>query len=142
MTVDLRGALGAGKTVFVRGLARGLGVAARERIVSPTFTIARDYPFPGGRLVHVDAYRLGGPDEYEAAGGSELGGPGLVTCVEWGERVEEALPRDRIVVEMAWLEDEPVGPDAEAAPREVRLRASGPRGQGALDAMRRAKERE
>ncbi|MDA1195571.1 MAG: tRNA (adenosine(37)-N6)-threonylcarbamoyltransferase complex ATPase subunit type 1 TsaE [Planctomycetota bacterium] len=100
--IDLRGELGAGKTVFVRGLGRALGVAATVPMPSPTFTIARAYALPGPllrELHHLDAYRLGGPDELEAAGFEEMCGEGRITCVEWGGRVEAGLPEDRLLIE-------------------------------------------
>lgn len=81
----LRGGLGAGKTALVQGLAAGLGLDPRE-VQSPTFTLVRDYTVPGGRLIHVDLYRLE-PAEVEATGIEELlAGPG-VKAVEWSERL-------------------------------------------------------
>jgi len=99
LVIELRGDLGAGKTVLVRGLARRLGVPPAIPVVSPTFTIARSYPAACGalrELHHVDAYRLSGAEELDAAGFEEMCGRGRLTCVEWGENVVEALPEDRL----------------------------------------------
>jgi tRNA threonylcarbamoyladenosine biosynthesis protein TsaE len=131
LTVALHGDLGAGKTVFVKGAALGIGIPASTRIVSPTFTIARSYEAPGTgiSLHHVDAYRLGGEAEVEAAGFEEMRGDGVLTCVEWAERVAPALPADRLEVTLALdtAHAPSVPPGAEPrAPRVVRLRATGP----------------
>jgi tRNA threonylcarbamoyladenosine biosynthesis protein TsaE len=83
--VLLSGELGAGKTVFVRGLARGVG-ADPEEVVSPTFVLLTRYP---GRLTlhHADLYRLvGGGDDLEL-GLEELPGPRGVLAIEWAERL-------------------------------------------------------
>lgn len=120
LVLDLRGPLGAGKTVFVQGLALGLGVDSRARVVSPTFTIARSYACHREgvtALHHLDAYRLGDENDLEAAGFEEMCGPGAVTCVEWGGRVEAGLPRDRLVVRIDAVD---------ASKRRVRCEATGP----------------
>jgi tRNA threonylcarbamoyladenosine biosynthesis protein TsaE len=80
----LTGELGAGKTAFVRGLARGMGVHAD--VMSPTFQLVRVYPEPL-QLAHVDLYRLNEPDEQADLGLDELLDQGVV-AVEWGERLE------------------------------------------------------
>ena len=83
--VGLSGDLGAGKTAFVRGVARGLGCTAR--VHSPTFALLNQYE--GGRLTlyHLDLYRLSGPDEVRGAGLEEyLIQPRGVSLVEWIER--------------------------------------------------------
>ncbi len=83
--VLLSGELGAGKTVFVRGLARGVG-ADPEEVASPTFVLLTRYP---GRLMlhHADLYRLaGGGDDLEL-GLEELPGPRGVLAIEWAERL-------------------------------------------------------
>jgi tRNA threonylcarbamoyladenosine biosynthesis protein TsaE len=130
LLIALRGTLGAGKTVFVQGLARGLGVSATAEVVSPTFTVARDYPAAGDPplvLQHLDAYRLGSADDLEAVGFQEMVGDGRVTCVEWADRVEAALPEDRIDLELALSPE-----DAAADRRELRFAATGPASAAAL----------
>lgn len=110
--VVLSGPLGAGKTVLVRGLARGLGVAGP--VTSPTFVIAREHrPLPGGTgvpLVHVDAYRLGSAGSDVAA---ELDDLDLdtdladaVVAVEWGEGVAERLSTRHLLVRLTRRPDD------------------------------------
>ena len=96
--VAFTGDLGAGKTAFVRGLARGLGIA--DRVTSPTFTIVNEYD--GGRLplFHFDMYRLGSADELFEIGWEDYLGRGGVCAVEWSENVKEALDRHTIWVEI------------------------------------------
>jgi tRNA threonylcarbamoyladenosine biosynthesis protein TsaE len=86
-TVLLFGDLGAGKTAFVRGLARGLGVPADE-VTSPTFTLVQEYR---GRLTlhHVDLYRLE-PAEVGDLGLDELTAGDAVVAIEWAERWRDA----------------------------------------------------
>jgi len=95
--VALYGDLGAGKTQFVRGLARGLGANPRG-VSSPTYVLLNVYP--GGRLTlfHLDAYRVHGPDDFEAIGFAELLEEGGVVAVEWPSRVADLLPAETIRV--------------------------------------------
>ena len=90
------GDLGAGKTAFTRGLARGLGCAGR--VSSPTFNIVNEYP--GGRLplFHFDMYRLSGPEELFDIGWEDYLDRGGVCAVEWSEQVASALPAESIRV--------------------------------------------
>lgn len=94
----LSGDLGSGKTVLARGIGEGLGINPRE-VQSPTFTLIREhYPShgSGGRLVHVDLYRLE-PEQTAALGLEELlAGPG-VKVVEWAERLPFAVPGARFM---------------------------------------------
>jgi len=103
--VLLAGDLGAGKTEFVKGLAEGLGVT--EPVVSPTFTLAREYEGTL-RLVHVDVYRLDRSVELDDLGLEELGDD-AVTAVEWGDVAAAAFPTDRLEVRLEHLDDEPAG---------------------------------
>ena len=93
--VAMYGELGAGKTAFVRGMARGLGVAGH--VVSPTFTIVNEYP--GEReLFHFDMYRLGGAEELFDIGWEDYLARGGVCAVEWSENVPGAFDGSEIRV--------------------------------------------
>ncbi|HHP7238087.1 tRNA (adenosine(37)-N6)-threonylcarbamoyltransferase complex ATPase subunit type 1 TsaE [Longibacter sp.] len=89
--IALDGDLGAGKTHFVKGLARGLGYAARE-VRSPTFTIVQVHEGGTMPLYHFDAYRVGSPEEFINLGFEEYVYGDGVTVVEWPRRVEDLLP--------------------------------------------------
>lgn len=94
----LRGPLGAGKTLFVKGLAEGLGIDP-ACVASPTFVIASEYRTPDGRrLAHVDLYRIESEAELEAAGFLDLLAPGTILAVEWADRLPDALPADRLEI--------------------------------------------
>ena len=87
--IALKGDLGSGKTTFVQGLAKGLGVADTYYVTSPTFNIINEYPAKGIRLCHLDLYRLGSADELEYIGFDDLGGPEDIIVVAWPEFLEE-----------------------------------------------------
>ena len=93
--VVLDGELGTGKTVLAKGIAVALGID--EPVVSPTFTVVREYDAPTP-LVHVDVYRLDRLQELHDLGFDDLVGGEAVTVVEWGDRVSAALPSDRLRV--------------------------------------------
>ena len=98
------GELGTGKTCFVRGLARGLGVAGP--VTSPTFALVHHYR---GRLpvFHIDVFRTGSAAEVRELGLDEMLAAGGVTIVEWADRFPALLPADTIRVSITGLGDEP-----------------------------------
>lgn len=94
--IELRGDIGAGKTTFVRGLARGID--SDDHVSSPTFTVRNEYK---GRIVlhHLDLYRLHEPGIVEHELSEILGLPDESVVIEWAETVENILPESRIVMQ-------------------------------------------
>ena len=112
--IALRGDLGAGKTVLVKGIARGLGI--EDEPVSPTFVIMNAYEgaIP---LYHFDLYRISGADELMGIGADEfLFGEG-VSAVEWAERVDEILPEYTIYIDIKIAEPD----NGSENTREIRI---------------------
>jgi tRNA threonylcarbamoyladenosine biosynthesis protein TsaE len=105
LVLGLRGELGAGKTVFVRGLAAGYLGSEKVSVTSPTYVLEHIYRSGKGAVYHLDLYRLsGGAADFEGAGLADClrASDGLV-CIEWAERIEEILPADRLEVEFDHL---------------------------------------
>ena len=100
--IAFHGDLGAGKTVFVRGLAEGLGLDAR--VTSPTFTIVNEYEgdIP---LFHFDMYRLSGSDELFEIGWEDYLSRGGICAVEWSEITEDAFPENTINIYIKKIDD-------------------------------------
>ena len=124
----LNGDLGAGKTVFARGVIRGLGVD-EPYITSPTFTLMNIY---AGRVpvYHFDFYRLATPDELVLTGSDEYLQDSGVALVEWAVKGGDWIPDDHLVVDLSYQsEDENM--------RIIELRAVGPRSREVFDAFRR-----
>jgi len=97
--VALRGGLGAGKTCFVKGIARGLGIP--ECITSPTYTIICEYRTENNiPFYHMDVYRLNGDEGFESTGALELMNGNGITVIEWSERIQNSIPSDAIIVEI------------------------------------------
>jgi len=113
--VALSGELGAGKTCFIRGLARGLGVT--QGVSSPTFVIVNQYT---GRMpvFHIDAYRTESLTELLDIGFDEYVSGDSVTVIEWSDKLEPLLPSGAIRVRISGLGDEP---------RTIRIDAPEPR---------------
>ena len=103
--IAFTGDLGAGKTAFTRGLARGLGIPMR--VTSPTYTIVNEYLTGRIPLFNFDMYRLGSSDELFDIGWEDYLARGGVCAVEWSENVEDAL-RDAIHIT---IEKDPLEPD-------------------------------
>lgn len=125
LCVALRGPLGAGKTVLVKGMAQGVGMA--DTVTSPTFTFVNEYRAGGRRLTHVDLYRIESGDDLESIGWSDIVLEADVLAVEWAEHADGDLPAPRIDVELV------LGTGDE---RRVELRALGAEAQATLVRMK------
>lgn len=119
--ICLHGELGAGKTAFTRGVARGWGTTMR--VTSPTFTLINVYSRPdGSSFYHIDAYRLDSWADIVTTGIEDLlDGVGVV-LIEWAERVQAFLPEQRLDIFLNHL-------DEDEAKRSLRVVATGERPQ-------------
>ena len=118
--VALTGELGADKTTLVQGVARGLGVD--DQVVSPTFTLVREYRGADLDIAHVDVYRLDRVQEVVDLGLDELGDGEALLLVEWGDAVEALLPPEHLVIELTTA---PVG-DGDEDARMIAITPIGP----------------
>lgn len=84
----LNGEMGAGKTVFAKGVAKGLGIT--EEVLSPTYAYMNDY---GGKLYHFDCYRLKNGGQAEALGLCDYFYAGGICLIEWAQNIESVLPK-------------------------------------------------
>jgi tRNA threonylcarbamoyladenosine biosynthesis protein TsaE len=110
--VLLTGALGAGKTTLAKGIVKGLGAASPDEVSSPTFTLIHEYG-TGGRVYHVDLYRLEDPRELATLGLEDLFDREAIVLIEWGEKFPEILPPDRTEIRL-WV--------AGSGAREIEIR--------------------
>lgn len=118
--VALEGDLGGGKTTFVQGMAVGLG--AKEQITSPSFVLIKKYGIRNSRsrinslrgkqglgirnFYHIDCYRLKKPWQLQELGLEEIiNDPKNLVVIEWAERVEEILPKDKSVIKFEWVDE-------------------------------------
>lgn len=115
----LFGELGSGKTLFVRGVAAGVGCAPEE-VHSPSFTLVNEYGSTATprRLAHIDLYRIRTAAEVAGIGWDEYVGPRYIAAVEWAERADALLPPDHLRIRL-----EPRGPEL----RLVSVQATGAR---------------
>lgn len=128
----LEGDLGAGKTTFVKGLAQGLGIDPDE-VSSPTFTLIHEYEGDMS-LYHFDAYRLDDVSEFIELGAEEYFASDGVTAVEWGDRVRDELPSNRLEIAIT------SGETADGSSRHVTFRPLGDAAQRWVAALRQAWE--
>ena len=124
--VGLIGELGAGKTRLVKGIAVGLAVENEAEVRSPTFVLIREH-VGRLRLFHADAYRLAGAAELNSLGFDEMLDQNGLVVVEWADHVKEALPADRLSVDLNIT-----APTS----RQIRLIANGPRSQALLERIK------
>lgn len=105
----LYGDLGSGKTTFLQGLAKGLGIC--ERILSPTFILVRQYPLPKAlglhSFYHIDLYRVEGAMDAEGLGLKDFWGDDKnIVAIEWSEKIEELLPKKRINIHFEYVSED------------------------------------
>ena len=103
LVLGLTGNLGAGKTVFTKGIALGLGI--KKTITSPTFVLMKVYPVKRRRqikfLVHIDAYRIKSARDLAAIGAAEyLDRPDTVTVIEWADKIKKILPKQARLIKI------------------------------------------
>lgn len=106
--VGLSGELGSGKTAFVKGVARALGV--KHTVTSPTFVLEKIYPLPSrkafSKLIHIDAYRLEHKKELSALNWNKIiQDPHALVLIEWPECVKGALPRGAQKISFKFIDD-------------------------------------
>tara|TARA_Y100000310_G_scaffold335741_1_gene418534 strand:+ start:2177 stop:2620 length:444 start_codon:yes stop_codon:yes gene_type:complete len=98
LVIGLKGELGGGKTTFVQGLAKGLGV--KEKVLSPTFLIVKRFELKNkSNLFHIDCYRIKGVKDLKGLGLKDMiSNPKNIIVIEWYQRIEKALPKDIIII--------------------------------------------
>lgn len=96
------GNMGAGKTTFIHGLCEAKGVT--DTVGSPTFSIINEYHYPGGRIFHIDLYRLKDEEEAIRAGVEDVLYSGDICLVEWPERAPDIFPPDTVQVRLEVLD--------------------------------------
>lgn len=102
--VALNGDLGTGKTRFVKGICRGLGV--KEHVASPTFTIVTEYNGSSVNVFHFDFYRIKSLIEVREIGVEEYLRGDSICLIEWADRIKQILPLNRFDVHLLWGKDE------------------------------------
>ncbi|HVL89402.1 MAG TPA: tRNA (adenosine(37)-N6)-threonylcarbamoyltransferase complex ATPase subunit type 1 TsaE [Actinomycetota bacterium] len=123
--VALSGDLGAGKTCFVQGAAREMGVT--EHVSSPTFVLVREYPSGRIPILHIDVYRLGNLQELVDLGYEEFLDPKQIVLIEWGDAVGPLLPPDYLHIEFHATGDDE---------RTIELIANGPGWAARLESLK------
>lgn len=102
MIICLDGELGSGKTVFVKGFAKSLGI--EENITSPTFNIVKEYNIGEMPLYHMDVYRL--EEDDESIGFQDYFNGGGITIIEWSELIEDSLPDERLDIKFKVIDED------------------------------------
>ena len=116
IVIALSGDLGAGKTLFVQGLASGLDVPADHYVTSPSYTLINEYP-GRFRLFHIDLYRINSENDFEDIGIHEILSGREVAAVEWAERLKEAIPAKHLSIHFKIIDDQK---------RKIKITAYGP----------------
>lgn len=101
--IELVSDLGGGKTVFVKGVAKGMGV--KDLVGSPSFTLSSEYRAGDLTLHHYDFYRLGEPGLMTNTIGEVLGRPETVVAVEWADMIDTVLPQNRLSIHIRAIDE-------------------------------------
>jgi tRNA threonylcarbamoyladenosine biosynthesis protein TsaE len=100
VVIALHGNLGGGKTTFLQGFAKGLGV--KEKILSPTFVIQKRF----GNFYHFDCYRINKPEEILELGWEEIiSNPKNIAAIEWPEKIKKYLPKTAIKIDFKFIDE-------------------------------------
>jgi tRNA threonylcarbamoyladenosine biosynthesis protein TsaE len=100
----LIGNLGAGKTTLAKGIIHGLGSAEPEEVASPTYTLIHEYG--GGRIYHIDLYRLDTAEQVATLGLDDIFDRDAVVLIEWGERFPALMPKVRMEIRLTAIGDQ------------------------------------
>jgi len=98
LVIGLEGDLGSGKTTFIQGVAKGLGI--KDKITSPTFVIMKKYGF----FYHIDCYRIKSKDLLELGFKEIISQPDNIIMIEWADRVKDVLPKNTIWMKFEYLD--------------------------------------
>lgn len=106
--IALYGDLGSGKTTFVQGLAKGLGI--KRRVISPTFLMIRSYPVKMSNkswdFYHIDLFRFQKSADYDSLRLEEIVGPDSIVVIEWADKFLDRLPKERIDIFFGAIDEE------------------------------------
>jgi len=98
--IGLGGKLGAGKTTFIQGFAKGLGI--KEKILSPTFVIMKKF----NNFYHFDCYRIQRPKEILELGFQEIiSNPGNIIVIEWAEKIKKIMPKNTLWIKFKFVDE-------------------------------------
>ena len=109
LVIALRGDLGGGKTTFLKGLAKGLGV--KEKVLSPTFVILKEYSIGNNdnknfeKLYHFDCYRVEKKDIISLGFNDMDSNSSNIIAVEWSEKIEDIIPRSSLIIDFKFIDE-------------------------------------
>ncbi len=102
--IGLRGELGGGKTTFLQGFAKGLGI--KEKILSPTFVIMKKFKASKGEFYHFDCYRVSKAKELLDLGFKEIiSNPENIVVIEWADRIKKIMPEDSVWIKFDFIDE-------------------------------------
>lgn len=105
LVIGLEGELGSGKTTFLQGFAKGLGI--KEKVLSPTFVLMRRFSLENKKnLYHLDCYRINKPGEILSLGFKDIiSNPQNIVAIEWADKIKKILPKDSLGIKIRFVDD-------------------------------------